>query len=313
MKKKGKIIILLMLSINTYSVYAENYIYSIDKKNYKNSLNVVKDNNQENQSPVCGSSNGLSIDIKPSESLCQIGVASQVNTIDFKYNWSCENNDESIDCNATQIINTAKHSSCKDILLEYPHFAGQDGIYQAKVAGVDSSLYCNMTDQGGGWSLIVAQFEGNPVNWNQGVSANYDASANSVGESFAFNSSQIPSHTQMSFSHSNYDNKKITNIFNYQYTTGNIETTLILDIMSGINYQINRSSIYHCASHDPELGCPYIGTIWEDTLTIDRYGLLNAYSYSFGIKNSIPHQRDYAYKGFRVHNVDNGAWLIFVR
>lgn len=209
------------------------------------------------------------------------------------------------------IPDPSQYSSCKDILLNHPEFSGQNGVYDATIGGQLSKLYCNMTDHGGGWTAVFAQFESNAIqNWNQGAPLGYEPNLqNNV--SFVLNSAQIPTHSEISFSHSNFNNSRITNIFNYQYTNGNISKTLITDKLTGINYHIYRNNTNYYTHHDPENSLA-LESYWTNTLTIDRTGGIN-YSFAFAPNFFDQQGKGFSYGGLRYTMVDAGAWLLFVR
>lgn len=263
--------------------------------------------------PVCGSADGVDVDLKPTNNLCETGTPSSVITSNGSHTWTCESGEETESCSANQIINTAKHSSCKAMLEEYPQLLGQDGVYPAIVGGLNSSLYCNMTDQGGGWTLVVAQFETNPALWNEGIQSDYDPSL-ATARGFTLSTTQIPQHTQMSFSHSNYENKKVTNVFNYVYTSVQIAPrVLITDILTNENYYIHRASSSYYGAHNPEgTGVSSSTSEWRNTLTIDKNGG-ELYSFAFSYYASTNMEKGYAYKGYKGAQNDSGAWLIYVK
>lgn len=303
----------LFISFGAFAETVDNeYMLSINKKFYKNSIVVVQSNSEIEQptEPVCGSANGVAVDLKPTENLCETGTPLNVITSNGSHTWTCEIGEEKESCAANQIINTAKHSSCKDMLEEYPQLSGQNGVYPATVGGLNSNLYCNMTDQGGGWTLVVAQFENNVALWNEGIQADYDPSL-STSRGFALNTAQIPEHTQMSFSHSNYQNKRIQNVFDYVYTTGNIDKTLITDNLSNQSYSIHRNTAYFHNYHNPEYSTS-TNAQWLNTLTISKKST-DFFSYTFSPLNTTPSMRGYAYNIDRSSVNDTGAWLLFVK
>lgn len=307
----------LCISFNAFSETIDyKYIFSLSPKTQQNYKVVAQNDDIEIEQPItplCGSSNQVDIELKPTENLCTHGTPSAVVTLNDSYTWSCEIGEDTDSCSANKIINTAKNSSCKAILEEYPQFAGQDGVYPATVGGLSTNLYCNMTDQGGGWTLVFAQFESDVASWNEGIQFDYNPSL-STNKAFAFNNSQIPTHTQISFSHSNYENKKITNVFNYIYQEGNINRTVINDILTGINYHIHRDNNSYYDFHNPDAGQNPTGNVfeWKNTFTIDRVSG-SFFSFAFSANQNTNFARGYSYKGDKRLQNDSGAWLLYVR
>lgn len=304
----------LLISFNSFADTVNNkYIYSIDSKSYNKSIIVIdnKDLIVDNM-PKCGSSHGLSIELKPTQNLCNKGASSYVFINNGIYNWNCSIFEQIQECSANQLINTSQYSSCKDMLEAYPQLLGQDGVYSAIVGGLNSTLYCNMTDQGGGWTLVLAQFENDYLNnWNEGIQSDYDPSL-ITKKSFTLNSSQIPSHSMIAISQSEIRNKSISFYFNTQYSTGDISLKVIND-NNGLSYHIHRSSNSHYNNHNPEHGTIYYSpSTPHNTLTIDKFGG-QFFTYSYSPNYSDSKIRGFGYEGDRTRIDDNGAWLLFVK
>jgi hypothetical protein len=213
------------------------------------------------------------------------------------------------------ITGTHLESSCKGILDN--NYSVGDGVYSINNSKL-FSVYCDMTTNGGGWTMVTAQFEQDPViNWNEGIQSDYDPTL-STKKGFALNTSEIPPHSQISMSQTNYDGMNTSNkYFNYVYTTGNIPVTHITELSSNSLYAIHRNTSEFFGRHDPEAEK---GTLneWYDTLTIDLVDELvyGQYSFAFSPENTAgrEHYRGYSYNGESlVLSSESGAWVVWVR
>ncbi|KAL9642905.1 hypothetical protein ABK040_010600 [Willaertia magna] len=73
-----------------------------------------------------------------------------------------------------------------------------DGVYWIKTKSV-FKVWCDMSSNGGGWTLIVAQFEADPIgSWAQGLPSTYDPTLQSK-KSFTVDPLSIPSHSFTGF------------------------------------------------------------------------------------------------------------------
>lgn len=299
-----KIIFLLILI--PLNVLADNYIYYLDKNIYNSSIKVVDDN-----TPSCGSAGGVPVDLKPINNLCEKGYPSVVITMNGVHTWNCENEEQKIICNANQIINTSKHSSCKNMLLEYPQLSGKDGVYEAILGGLNSKLYCNMSYNGGGWTLVLAQFEDDVEGWNEGIKSDYDPSL-STNKSFALNNAQLPEHTQISIGYQ----KNIINSFNYTYNTGNLTLSNIIGLEDNKVYQIHRNNGHFFNWHDPERGIVYDSNYyyWRNTILIHPLNDNSSFYFAFSPNAIIKNEKGFSNNSLNLSATnENYSWSIFVR
>ena len=211
------------------------------------------------------------------------------------------------------------YSSCKDI-LDNGKSTG-DGVYSIKVNSKEFDVYCDMTSAGGGWTMVVAQFEQDPVtNWNEGIQPDYDPSL-STKKGFTLSSQEIPSHTQTAFG-KDFDADSIEYI-NFQYLTSNIEKQLVYGLKNNKDYHIYRKDTGHYPFSNPEE--PFNTELrfkgWRNSFSIDSTGgrgfdwsvspNIGNYPYSSFDK---PHSVGYAFDGNElVYTEENFAWTVWVR
>ena len=124
-------------------------------------------------------------------------------------------------------------ASCKEILLNGDSASGVKTLD----SGID--VYCDMASDGGGWTMVVAQFEGTSISWSAGKGVNYDPSLSS-GLSFALSNAEIPSHTETALGKSL--DATFVDYFDLSYQTGNIGLTLVNGKKSGRSSYIYRNA-----------------------------------------------------------------------
>lgn len=148
--------------------------------------------------------------------------------------------------------------------------------------------------------MVVAQYEHDPVmNWNEGIQGDYDPSL-STYKGFTLNTSEIPSHTESSFT--------------YTGNSNNIPNTTIID-NEGNNYAIHRETNYYYSGHRAAVNSKLTSTTWVDTLTVDNYSSAYFYTFSPNVGDASSHYRGYAFGGTALGATyqTNQAWLVWVR
>lgn len=185
---------------------------------------------------------------------------------------------------------------------------GQDGVYQTTHSG-GLPLYCDMTTDGGGWSLVVAQFESSPVLWS-GDMSQYDPSLVSQ-RGFALPT--IPSHSQVGLSQTSIDGLAVSYYGDFVYSTGDIPVTNMQD-QTGRQLLVHRDERRYFFYHDPE------NELSSSTDSPSRNALVFDYigeTGSDGLWIFSPHlasnARGYAYKMATLRTKVDGAWVLYVR
>lgn len=231
-------------------------------------------------------------------------------------------NETETDQNTYQYTNTLEGTyisdSCKDILDK--GFSTGNGVYTINNSKY-YDVYCDMTTNDGGWTLVFAQYEDNPItDWNEGIQSDYDPSLSS-SVSFVLNSSEIPTHSEISFGQTDTNGiSASSNYFDYTYTTSNIALTQITEKNSNDVYNIHRSEIEYYSHHDPDYNT--LRTLsdsnledWKNTITIDKDNISEwEYSFAFSPFHEYEYRRCFSYNGYLIYDTyENGAWTLWVR
>lgn len=199
-------------------------------------------------------------------------------------------------------------SSCNEIIQSNPN--AMSGLYTINNGIKDYEVYCEMNAFSGGWTLITAQFENNPIRWDQGIQSSYNPTLTN-STSFSFVESEIPNHSQLAVGSSLNIN---TNFYvDFVYTPTNIPLQT-LNGSDGNSYQIHRDTSAFYGAHDPEDTYQTSSTYWEwrNTFTLD---IVNGkHTFAFSPNNRTQVKRGYSYAGvYQGGNSNSYAWTIWVR
>tara|TARA_B100000073_G_C23708789_1_gene563392 strand:+ start:385 stop:1179 length:795 start_codon:yes stop_codon:yes gene_type:complete len=202
---------------------------------------------------------------------------------------------------------TPYYSSCKEIYNQLQ--TRLNGVYEIINNNKIYPVYCNMTDNGGGWTMVVAQYENNPIPWDEGRQPDYDPSLETK-QSFALSNEDIPQHSEISYGQDL--NLKQNVAFNHVYQTGNIPITEIINKYDNVSFYIHRNESHYFADHRARpTARKYYSDQWTSTLTIDSTAVSNAFAFSRKQNGNI--YTGYAYDGRRDSIVDTNAWVVWVR
>ena len=202
--------------------------------------------------------------------------------------------------------------SCQQIKLGYPDSAS--GVYWIQSITADTpvpfQVYCDMDSDGGGWTLILAQFEADPVtDWNEGFQGDYDPSLAS-GKSFALGRYDIPPHVETAFGRGTV--ATYVDYVRFVYDTGDIPVIALTGKKTGARFQLHRDAAAFYADYDPE-STESSDPEWNNALTFDQTGGA-AHSWAFAPSQPQAAKRGYAMNGEDVSGSDDAyAWTVWVR
>jgi len=181
------------------------------------------------------------------------------------------------------------NSSCNTLLLSDEKL--KSGVYDLQPNEKVIKTWCEMTNDGG-WTLIGAQFESNPISWKGDFSA-YDPTLQS-GKSFAFSDENIPEHVDFAIGKSLSIVKKISN---FKYSTTDIPK-IIVNGYDNNKYWIHRSYLSYYPAHNPAQTLLATKKDWYNSLTIELINndsnIINHYTWAFSPMNSAEQQRGYS-------------------
>jgi hypothetical protein len=201
--------------------------------------------------------------------------------------------------------------SCREIQSKNPSMA--NGVYELTINGEKIPAYCN-----DGWTLVVAQFESNPVMWT-GNMTNYDPSLSSP-RSFAIPAGKLPRHSSFAVGRGS---EILIHALNNRYSTGNIGRTVVGDI-DGSQYLIHRQDNNYYPAHNPDNTFSGGFTHWNNTLTVELYKTSpqngsalspkNDFTWAFSPLNPDIPARGYAMDGASLQfTSDKFAWTVWVK
>ena len=201
--------------------------------------------------------------------------------------------------------------SCNELNTHFPGLAS--GVYWIDTGGGDDEdafeAYCDMTSHGGGWTMVVAQFEADQLtDWNEGIQPDYDPTL-AGGRSFALSGSEIPAHDETAFG------KGLDPTFidygDHVYSTFDIETTIVIGKKSGKGYHVHRDSEYSHHDGDPEIGATATSGSRKNSLTFDELGG-SRYTWWYTPRSNDPGTRGRSMLGTTT-GPDDFAWTVWVR
>lgn len=184
-----------------------------------------------------------------------------------------------------------------------------NGVYEITLNDSKQRVYCDMTTAGGGWTMVVAQFESDSVtNWNEGIQADYDPSLASR-RGFSLNTIQIPFHTQTGFGQNL--NPVALDYGRFIYSTGDIPVTNVAGLRTGEIFQVHRSQANYYSFHNVGGSLSTADATWANTLTFDA--TTYTFSWAFSPKGVTQANRGYAFNANRSSTSESFAWTVWVR
>jgi len=205
------------------------------------------------------------------------------------------------------ILNSA---SCNSLYTNNPSLTS--GVYPLTVNGNSFSAYCYF-DATGGWTLVGAQYDSNPVAWSGNIT-NYDPTL-ATKKSFTLPSNYLPSRSNFAVGRDLTLTHKVKN-FTYQST--DLAKTLVSDYTSNVKYWIYRNASSYYGGHNPDETINSSGG-WSNTLTleitVDQNNISKTgrdYTWAFS-PNATQTGRGYSIDGNFEATNENFAWTIWVK
>jgi len=215
----------------------------------------------------------------------------------------------------------ARHAAhCEAIRQAQPTLSGLSVHVVDPVGdGADPfDVLCDMTSWGGGWTLIAAQFESDPVAWDEGRQADYDPTLAS-GAGFALAGADLVAHDQLAFGSvestgaGTWDRATIDYVDHVYDPSADYAAVAVTGLATPHSYQIDRHTSGHHNNHNPESTGVGSTVDWDDTLSIDRVGG-RYFTWSFSPnQDTIPSYRGFGMNGVFHTGSDAFAWGLWAR
>jgi hypothetical protein len=166
-----------------------------------------------------------------------------------------------------------------------------------------------MESEGGGWTLIAAQYETDPVtDWDEGFQPDYDPGPGS-GASFALQRYDIPPHVETAFGKDT--EATYVDYARFVYDTNDIPVVELMGKKSGELFHLHRDASAYHADYDPE-STESTDPEWSNALTFDQTAGSH-HSWAFAPNHAQTNQRGYSLTGDVSGTAESHAWTVWVR
>ncbi|TNF38356.1 MAG: hypothetical protein EP329_00705 [Deltaproteobacteria bacterium] len=209
--------------------------------------------------------------------------------------------------------------ACHTIKAASPGLSGVS-VHTLDAVGDGTGVFdalCDMTTYGGGWTLVAAQFEADPVLWDEGRQADYDPSLASAA-SFALVGADLVAHNQVAFGRAastgpgTWDVAAVDYLhFTYDPAADYAEVP-VNGLATTRSYQLDRHLGGVHNSHDPEQYLQTVSPEWHDTLSLDAGGGM-LYTWAYSPNYTTVEGRGFAFEAARYTAPDSFAWAVWVR
>lgn len=209
-----------------------------------------------------------------------------------------------------------RYASCKEWVDSGESEFVNNGVNPIYVGGAADPIdvYCQ-----NGLTLIIAQFEADPVlNWNEGRQLDYDP-ALTTNASFALNMAEIPNHSKVYFGQ---ELGAPLYCLEAQYSTGPLSgSTLYSSCDSAAQtFYMHRTPANYYDQHNPDDPNTYSGGGWNNSLAIEQHtniaGTVTAgddYNWGFSPRHALTTHRGYSFAGSKLRDAANPeAWTVWV-